>query len=380
MAKKKVTSSDVAKRAGVSQATVSMVLNKKYNVSFSKEVIQKVEAAAGELGYELPKRRTQRGERREKLLVVISPNLTNPYYVMLLQGIESRATEQGFGIFVCNTQRDLKLEERYLKMISTLNAQGIIYMCNPGKCFLGQLKEMSERIPVVVINNQEKHLDVDAVELDNTKLGRLMGRHLLELGHQHVAYITPPLTARQKQRFRRVEGFLDEFRKAGYGDQVIVKEADEEFDRNVPGIDSEYRIGYDLTKELLRTEKDLTAIVGLNDMIAFGIMDALQDMKYKVPGDVSVMGCDNTLFSKVKKVSLTTIEHFVVHKGMDACDIIMKKISSRDWKYTEFEPVSIYHVEYEPQIVVRGTTSYACLLYTSPSPRDRQKSRMPSSA
>ena len=261
MAKKKVTSSDVAKRAGVSQATVSMVLNKKYNVSFSKEVIQKVEAAAGELGYELPKRRTQRGERREKLLVVISPNLTNPYYVMLLQGIESRATEQGFGIFVCNTQRDLKLEERYLKMISTLNAQGIIYMCNPGKCFLGQLKEMSERIPVVVINNQEKHLDVDAVELDNTKLGRLMGRHLLELGHQHVAYITPPLTARQKQRFRRVEGFLDEFRKAGYGDQVIVKEADEEFDRNVPGIESEYRIGYDLTKELLRTEKDLTAIV-----------------------------------------------------------------------------------------------------------------------
>ena len=56
-------------------------------------------------------------------------------------------------------------------------------------------------------------------------------------------------------------------------------------------------------------------------------MDALQDMKYKVPGDVSVMGCDNTLFSKVKKVSLTTIEHFVVHKGMDACDIIMKKRS-----------------------------------------------------
>ena len=358
MAKKKVTSSDVAKRAGVSQATVSMVLNKKYNVSFSKEVIQKVEAAAEELGYELPKRRTQRGERREKLLVVISPNLTNPYYVMLLQGIESRATEQGFGIFVCNTQRDLKLEERYLKMISTLNAQGIIYMCNPGKCFLGQLKEMSERIPVVVINNQEKHLDVDAVELDNTKLGRLMGRHLLELGHQHVAYITPPLTARQKQRFRRVEGFLDEFRKAGYGDQVIVKEADEEFDRNVPGIDSEYRIGYDLTKELLRTEKDLTAIVGLNDMIAFGIMDALQDMKYKVPGDVSVMGCDNTLFSKVKKVSLTTIEHFVVHKGMDACDIIMKKIKARSEPYAGIEPVSIYHVEYEPQIVMRGTTGY----------------------
>lgn len=126
--RKKPTSSDVAARAGVSQATVSMVLNKKYNVSFSKEVVQKVEQAAKELGYVLPKRRTYGEERREKLLVVISPNLTNPYYVMLLQGIESRAAEQGFGIFVCNTQRDMKLEERYLKMIPFLNPHGIIYM------------------------------------------------------------------------------------------------------------------------------------------------------------------------------------------------------------------------------------------------------------
>lgn len=60
---------------------------------------------------------------------------------MLLQGIESRATEQGFGIFVCNTQRDLKLEERYLKMISTLNAQGIIYMCNPENAFSDSSKK-----------------------------------------------------------------------------------------------------------------------------------------------------------------------------------------------------------------------------------------------
>ena len=136
MNKKKVTSSDVAKYAGVSQTTVSMILNKKYNVSFSKEVVKKVEDAARELGYVLPKRRTQKESRREKLLVVFCPNLTNPYYVMLLQGIEARATEQGFGLFVCNTQRDLELEERYLKMLSSLNPQGVIYTCNPSNCFI----------------------------------------------------------------------------------------------------------------------------------------------------------------------------------------------------------------------------------------------------
>ena len=139
---------------------------------------------------------------------------------------------------------------------------------------------------------------------------------------------------------------------------MVIKAADEQIDKDIPGIDSEYRIGYDLTKELLKEHKELTAIAGLNDMIAFGILDALHDEKYKVPGDMSVMGCDNTLFAKVKKVSLTTIEHFVIYKGMDAFDIITKKINSRRKKYTEIEPVSIYHVEYEPRIAVRGTTSY----------------------
>ena len=244
MGKRKVTSSDVAKRAGVSQATVSMVLNKKYNVSFSKEVIRNVEEAARELGYEIPKRRKRREERRENMLVVISPNLTNPYYVMLLQGLESRAADQGFGIFVCNTQRDLKLEERYLKMISSLNPQGIIYMCNPSQCFMAQVDELSNRIPVVVINNQNEPLNVDAVELDNSKLGRLMARHLLELGHRDVGYIAPPLTVRQKQRSKRVEGFLKEFQNAGLKEHVVIKAADEQIDKDVPGIDSEYRIGY----------------------------------------------------------------------------------------------------------------------------------------
>ena len=358
MGKRKVTSSDVAKRAGVSQATVSMVLNKKYNVSFSKEVIRNVEEAARELGYELPKRRKRREERRENMLVVISPNLTNPYYVMLLQGIESRAADQGFGIFVCNTQRDLKLEERYLKMISSLNPQGIIYMCNPSQCFMTQVDELSNRIPVVVINNQNEPLNVDAVELDNSKLGRLMARHLLELGHRDVGYIAPPLTVRQKQRSKRVEGFLKEFDRQGLKDHVIIKAADEAYDMNVANIDSEYKIGYDLTKELLAEQREVTAIVGLNDMIAFGILDALQEEKYKVPGDISVMGCDNTLFARMHKVSLTTVEHFVVFKGRDACDIIMKKIAAGTMKYSGIEPVSTYHVEYEPKLIVRGTTSY----------------------
>lgn len=359
MKKKKVTSSDIAKAAGVSQSTVSMVLNRKYNVSFSKETVQKVEKAAEEMGYEIPKRKPRKDSRKEKLLVVFCSNLTNPYYVMLLQGIESRAKEQGFALFVCNTQRDLRMEERYLKMMHELKPLGIIYTCNPSYCFMGVVEDLAKRIPIVIINNQNERLNVDAVELDNSKLGRIMARHLLELGHRKVAYIAPPLTIRQKQRSKRVEGFLKEFEKMGLRENVIIKAANEELDMDVQTIDSEYKIGYDLTREVLREHPDVTAIVGLNDMIAFGILDALQEEKYKVPGDISVMGCDNTLFARMQKVGLTTIEHFVVFKGRDACDIIVKKIMSQNSKYSEIQPTSTYHVEYDPQLIVRGTTSYA---------------------
>lgn len=359
MAKKKVTSSDIAAAAGVSQAAVSMILNKKYNVSFTQETIDRVEQAAKDLGYVVPKRRIRKDSKSRKLIVVFCPTLTNPYYVMLLQGIEEVAKENGYGVFVCNTQRDLKMEERYLKMMGTVQPMGIIYTSNPSSCYRDQVRELSERVPLVIINNRENVMEVDAVELDNSKPGQLMARHLLDLGHQKVAFISPPLTRRQQQRFRRVEGFVREFKRAGLGDSVFVKAADDEMDTQMPSIDSEYKFGYNLTRELLKEHPDLTAIAGLNDMIALGIIDALAEARKRVPADISVVGCDNILFSRIRSISLTTIEHFVPLKGRDACDIILKKIQSQHAKEGELKPTSIYHVEYEPKLIVRGTTSYA---------------------
>lgn len=126
MGKKKITSSQVAERAGVSQATVSMILNRRNNVSFSAETVERVEQAARELGYELPGRRKTGDNKKEKLIVVFCPTLTSPYYVLLLQGIEAVANEKGYGVFICNTQRDAVLEEKYLRMIRTIQPQGII--------------------------------------------------------------------------------------------------------------------------------------------------------------------------------------------------------------------------------------------------------------
>ena len=235
---------------------------------------------------------------------------------------------------------------------------GIIYTCNPSSAFMDQVEELAQRIPLVIISNRER-VKVDAINQDNTKVGSLMARHLLDLGHRKVAFIAPPLTKRQQQRSRRVEGFVKEYEKEGLTDSVIIKAADDIWDEVLPSVDSEYRMGYNLTKELLSEHRDVTAIAGLNDMIAFGIIDALQEEKLKVPGDVSVIGCDNIIFSRMSHMSLTTIEHFVPLKGRDACDIIMRKIESARSTYSESRPTSIYHIEYEPKLIVRKTTGYA---------------------
>lgn len=359
MAKKKATSSDVAERAGVSQATVSMVLNKKYNVSFSRDTVEKVEKAARELGYQLPSHKNKKADKKEKLIVVFCPTLTSPYYVLLLQGIESVANEQGYGVFICNTQRDAAFEEKYLRMMADIRPQGIIYACNPHPDFQKQVEDMAKEIPLVIISNKERTTTVDAINQDNTVVGRLMARHLLDLGHRDVAFITPPLTKRQWQRSKRIEGFVKEYENAGLSGHVIIKVADESMDRQLPRMDTEYSMGYELTMELLSENRQFTAIAGQNDMMAIGALDALQEARLHVSRDVSVIGCDNIFYSGIRRIALTTIEHFVALKGRDACDIIIRKIGTKDSFFSDIQPTSLYNIEYSPRVIARKTTGYA---------------------
>ena len=188
-----------------------------------------------------------------------------------------------------------------------------------------------------------------------------MARHLLDLGHTDVAFITPPLTRRQWQRSKRVEGFVREFEKEGKKDHVLIKAADESNDRKISRMDSEYAMGYELTMELLQEGQKFTAIAGQNDMMAIGAIDALHEMRIHVPKDVSVIGCDNIFYSGIRRISLTTIDHFVALKGRDACDIIIRKIDMNDKFYLDERPASLYNIEYTPKLIKRRTTGYARL-------------------
>jgi len=122
-------------------------------------------------------------------------------------------------------------------------------------------------------------------------------------------------------------------------------------------IDMEYRTGYELASEVIREIPDLTAMAGSSDMVALGIHDALIDFHYKIPEEISVAGCDNLLISGMRGIDLTTVEHFAPRKGEDACLLLLEKIEEKREKRAK-EKGMIHHIEYEPCLIVRGSTSY----------------------
>lgn len=361
MNKKQVTATDVANAAGVSQAAVSMILNKKFNVSFSRETIEKVEEAARTLGYSMEKKAARQQTGMKGTIFVICPNLNNPYYGMLIDGVEQAALKNRFDIFVCQTNRNLLTEEKYLKRLEKLSPSGIIYTCMPA--FPEMVNRMAKKIPVVFIGEKNNELLVDSIELDSRKPGSMIARYLLELGHRKVGYISTRVSDKQPARQRRREGFTEEFENAGKDCLVFLKEpVEEQGIAALQNMDMEFQTGYRLALELIREVPDITAIVGLNDMIALGIRDALLQEKYRIPKEISVVGCDNILASGMRGIDLTTVDHYAGKKGEDACKLLMEKMERRKREKSDKDEMTdhvVHRVEYEPRLIIRGTSSYA---------------------
>ncbi|MCQ2491820.1 MAG: LacI family transcriptional regulator [Lachnospiraceae bacterium] len=353
--KKRITTKMIADHIGMSQSTVSMILSGKKNVSFSEETKQRVLSAAAELGYE-KKRKSDKKLNQElsNTIMVICPTFANNYYAMVIHSISERAKQYGYSIFIAPTLRDSDTESYYLDLFKEMNLCGVIYLYPPAMVY--QANALSEKIPVISIGEKSMQSKFDAIELDRIKPGFLVGSHLLDLGHRKVTYITSPIHRHEVGRSDRLEGIRSAFKENGLSaDQVTLMDANPEDYQLYSPDNAEYRNGYDQTIKLLKKGTDSTALVGNNDLTAFGIMCALSDMGYKIPRDFSVCGFDNIPLSAMAQISLTTIEHASDLKGIEAVDLIHRKIAmkknARSSRYNY-----IVRLEYEPELIIRKST------------------------
>lgn len=240
-------------------------------------------------------------------------------------------------------------------MISCTSASGAILLEAPG--LTDTVYQLVNKMPVVLIGDSKENPSSDLVEFNNIKVGHLIAAHLLTLGHKKIAYISRPLKNQQAPRWLRLKGMQQKFAENNIPQDNIMSFSYTKNDEELYQQLSEYETGYYLTEKAVNVD-GITAFVGTNDMVALGIMDALHDMKFRIPQDYSVCGCDNTMISKFSVVSLTTIEIFASEKGISATEILVKRIgsSSPHPQNTNESPITTHRLEYEPQLIVRSST------------------------
>ncbi|MDR0643225.1 MAG: LacI family transcriptional regulator [Treponema sp.] len=347
MNNKKITTTDIARQAGVSQSTVSMILNRKKNISFSEKTIRRVLETAAELNYQTKTKKP--GNSGPLLIAVMVPTLANPYYPALLQIIKAEAAKVNYDLFVYIIRNDEEAE-KVTAFLSAMPILGIIYAFMPYK--LEPLSRIAENMPVVIIGDKNDDTGIDTIGLNSVESGAMLAEYLLSLGHRNIAFISTPLGLNSLPRKRRLEGVTLALNNFSEKCSLVVRAADEAFSARLHDANAESQLGYELTMKVLQDRK-ITAFIGVNDMVAFGILSALAEKKYHIPEDYSVCGFDNIFPSAFKNISLTTVEHFIGDKARDAFDILHKKIN---YRLSGLVPNSIYKIEYKPQLIIRGSS------------------------
>lgn len=337
---------DVAKHAGVSQSTVSFVLNNA-PITISEEAKQRIYNSVKILGYEHKARTNKKStESDEKLIALIIPNASNYYYMELIKNIGYFVDKKKYSLLILNTNRNRKDELYYLNLLySSKNITGIIYGFTPS---ISDFSKVSARnIPLVVLGEMDNPTNISLISLDSRKSGEMVANYLLNLNHKNIVYISSPTQSISLSRARRLNGIEHAMNDKG-NLTVLCGNNETEFDNP----NYEVSIGYNLTKEYFRqSNMSATAFVGANDMVAFGIIKALNELHVQIPQQASVCGFDNILFSGLTNPSLTTIDHCTYSLCSMAVDVLDNKIRQNGQVPSK--------INYEPILVVRDSSGPA---------------------
>ncbi len=361
--KNKVTTRDIAREAGLSQSTVSMILSGRKDIKFTPETVERVKNTADRLHYHYEKKRTKKENRSKDTILIMCPSLSSQYYTTLIQVITEYAQKQNLHTLIAHTSRSAEIEEYYLHLAAESGFYGVIYTY-PAKA-IDLINRLSKKHSFVMINDYNPGLHVGFIEFDSKKSGKLMGRHLIELGHRQVAYMTTPLSKSEFPRIRRLEGLKEAFLEAGLGTNSVEVYAltEDQWNHQLLG-NRYYDAGYHLVMaNQTKLKKETTAFVGTNDLVSIGILDALTTLGYSVPEDYSVCGFDNTLASKFSGISLTTIDHCIDTKGKDAVDMLISQRKHLTLENQEV-PAPLMRLEYQPQLLIRNSTGPCKRVYT----------------
>lgn len=306
----KFTIKDVAERAGVSPATVSRVLNGQQR-HIRPETRERVLQAVQELGY-LPDRRAQALRRRWTGVVgVITPDISNPFFSLLVQGLGHEARAHGYSVLICDSQNTPQGEDHAIETLLRERVDGVIV--TSVRAYNAKLLNFLRKgIALVVADRSLAHLDVPTVTVDSVRDGYRLTRHLLELGYRTIAFIQGPGDV--ATAVGRLEGYKKALKEWGLNPP----------ERGLEPGDYTFEGGYKAAKRLLR-RGPFDAIIAANDLMAIGTLYALRERGIDVPGEMGLAGFDDIPMASWVHPRLTTIAIPAYRIGQEAMRLLLDR-------------------------------------------------------
>jgi DNA-binding LacI/PurR family transcriptional regulator len=304
-----VTIKDIARSAGVSHTTVSRAL--RGHSAISPGTVSRIQQIADDLGY-VPNT-VARGlkTKRSGVLGVIVRRIVDPFFSEVLNGIEEVLHGQGYGLFLAASNRDSEREEAIVRLMSARRVDGVI-ICSTQVSEAHRWQLEGFGVPTVLINNQASEEVIHSVYHDDAYGSGRLTRHLLELGHERIAYIGNARAGRTTEE--RLRGFEQEMSGAGLAVEP---------EYVVEGMNGLAAGGANGAEQLLELARQPTGIVCYNDVMAIGAIQMLGKVGLRVPHDCSVTGFDNIELAAYVSPPLTTFNQPKYELGCQAARMML---------------------------------------------------------
>ena len=325
---------DVAKLAGVSKQTVSVVLNGKPGIT--AETQQRVLEAVDKLGYRVSTVARSLRTGRTRTIAFIASDTSSPFIGRLAVAAEDYANSSGYSLILHNTHDDVDRENAYFAACIARGVDGVVFISATDECpGLDILRKAG--VPAVAIDRLPEPYDGPSVTLNDIETGRLAGEHLLRLGHTRLAHISGPLTLRMGRS--RLQGFRETLEAHGAAAGLHVETAG----------GWGYQPGHEAMVRVLHAGRKPTALFAAADTLAIGAMHAIRQAGLRVPEDISVIGVDDIDCAAFQNPPLTTLRQSKKELAELGLQLLFDILDGKEPERTE--------IVMEPLLIVRRSTA-----------------------
>jgi LacI family transcriptional regulator len=333
----RVTIRDVAEQADVSIATVSNVLNRPGVVA--AETLARVLGVIDRLGFVRSSAAHQMRGGTSRSFGAVVLDASNPFSTETIRGLEDAVHEQGAAVVVCSTDGSPEREASYLRLLEEQRVQGIVI--TPATRSMRHLEALRDRgTLVVLLDRRSRDSEFCSVSVDHARGGELAARHLFDLGHRRIAFINGPVHLSQCAERRR--GMRGAARQAGFDAEESIIEYTIDpitaFEQTDAIVDS-----------LLALSDRPTAVVCVNDQIAFAVLRALAERRVRVPRDMSVVGYDDVDFAAMLSPALTSVRQPKYELGRAAAELLIAETADPQHRHGD--------IRFEPELIERESTT-----------------------